>query len=132
MLKVIKNQKYQTRVEVERAARRGRKSAIASSIRHWQELATAQVSDIVSVTCPDLTPDECTLCRRYRHSFCVSCPLYATLGGRRCYEDGEAYSLASTARWCARVADTKVQRDLYVKRFRRAAEKMLNTLKSIK
>ena len=130
MLKVIKNQKYQTGKEVNSAARIGRREAIHSSIRHWRELATAPVKDLLSRDDPGFTVGECALCRRYDAN-CTRCPLFVKLGDVKCYEIDGLYHKAFHAIRDIRtgfIGCTKAGRDVCIKRFRRAAEKLLNIL----
>ena len=130
MLKVIKNQKYQTCAEVKQAAKEGREAAIRSSIRHWNELATAPVSDLISRGLPGFTISECALC--IRHSgYCNVCPLFIELNNTECYGSGEVYSKASSTIKRVREYDhPKAVRDKLIKRFRRAAEKMIKRLEN--
>ena len=130
MLKVIKNQEYQTVKEVELAAKRGCKTSKKSSARHWRELATAPVSDLIKET-PGISVGECALCARYNVDTCKKCPLYKALGKVECYHSGAIYNKAKEAIDSARYSPSKRQRDLYIKRFRRAAEELLNILVSI-
>ena len=133
MLRVIKNQKYQTDARVRTAANKSPKDAIRSSVRHWRELATAPVKDLLSKNYPGLTINECALCGRY-DTDCTKCLLFKKLGNKKCYDDGELYNQAHII-----IRDdlkngnrnlTKSTRDRYIKRFRRIAEKMMNVLKS--
>ena len=130
MLKVFKNQKYQTDEEVNSAARISRREAIYSSIRHWRELATAPVKDLLSGDGPGFTIKECALCRRYDAN-CTRCPLFVKLGDVKCYEIDGLYHKAFHAIRDIRTGSIgciKADRDVYIKRFRRAAEKLLNIL----
>jgi len=130
MLRVIKNQKYQTRREVIRAANAGSDAAIRGSIRHWKELATAPVCDLISYDSPGLGTRECALCERYDF-VCCKCPLYVKFSSVKCYELGQLYTVASAA--ITRIREprcSKATRDKMVKRFRRAAEKLIKVLES--
>ena len=130
MLKVIKNQKYQTEKEVTNAATMGKLTAIQSSIRHWRELATAPVGDLVSGGDPGLCVHECALCGRYGDvSDCTLCPLFQAIGDK-CYYEGELYQVAATELRIIKRATSKRQKDAAVKRFRRAAEKLMKVLES--
>ena len=135
MLKVIKNQKYQTCGEVKKAAALGRRYAILSSIRHWNELATAPVKDLTAVRrLLGLSVSECALCERY-DSQCYNCPLYGALGLVKCYESGQLYAKAFTifSRLIGSGGNysTKAEKDAAVKRFRRIAEKMVKVLEGL-
>ena len=130
MLKVIKNQKYQTGKEVESAAGTGRREAVHSSIRHWRELATAPVKDLLSQSDPGFAARECALCERY-DAGCTTCPLFVKLGGVKCHKEGGLYHKALNIIRNIRngsLGCTKASRDRYIKQFRRAAEKLLNIL----
>ena len=130
MLKVIKNQKYQTRAEVGQAAKTSRKAAIRSSIRHWNELATAPVSDLVSLDkYPNLGLAGCALCRRYLDDDCRACPLHK-ITRCKCYDADSLYGTAREPFIAARNAATKKYKDIAIKCFRRAAEKMIRVLES--
>jgi len=129
MRKVRKNQTYQTRAEVEAAAEESSAAAIASSVRHWDELATAPVSDLRNGDTGVLS-GECALCRRNCTSNCNSCPLYKKLGNKACYADNDAlYNRTRRAlkNLCRSYCPQK-EIDAAAKRFRRVAEKMRKLL----
>lgn len=128
MLKVVKNQTYQTRKEVCLAAGRGPKAAIRSSVRHWKELATAPVDDLLGKKL-SLSSGDCALCEKY--SGCYECPLYQRLANVKCYVRGELYHDALIAYQQIRDASNKIDKDTAVKRFRRVAEKLMNLLESL-
>lgn len=128
MLKVIKNQEYQTFEEVESAAKLGQREAILSSIRHWRELATAPVGDLVDLRWPDLAISSCALCMRDDDS-CKQCALYLCTG-YKCYCNNSPYNAAKNPYLMAKGAVGKAFKDAAIKRFRRAAEKMVKVLES--
>lgn len=130
MLKVIKNQKYQTVKQVERAAKRGKKAAIHSSIRHWRELTTAPLRDLTDKVI-HFSINECSLCELVNNC-CNKCLLHKELG-QECYATGELYTIAHDLMEDIRSSCTlgKACRDKLVKRYRRAAEKMLRFLESL-
>jgi len=129
MLRVIKNQKYQTEKEVERAAKGRRKVAIRSSVRHWRELATAPVKDLLSDGYPRLTLNECALCVRYDINR-TKCLLFKKLGNKKCYQKGELYNKARAILNNLKYGESvdKSTRDANIKHFRRIAEKLMNVL----
>ena len=130
MLRVIKNQKYQTYDEVEKAAAMGRRYAILSSIRHWNELATAPAGDLLGFNrSPDLGVSSCALCMRDNDN-CRYCALYRKTR-RRCYDDNSPYEAARVPYIDARHAGSKAEKDMLIKRFRRAAEKMIKILEGL-
>lgn len=134
MRKVIKNQKYQTREEVCTAACHSTEAAVKSSIRHWNELATAPIADFCYVIGTSVA--ECALCERaYRSSVdvrsaeCTVCVLYKKLG-HRCFKPGDVYSIANAALQIVAKAAYNRRKYAAVKRFRRAADKMIKLLES--
>lgn len=109
-----------------------RKAAIRSSIRHWNELATAPVGDLISENDPGFTVRECALCVRCNVD-CTQCPLFVALGNFKCYCAGELYNRAVILIKGLRGDElnrTKLGRDRDIKRFRRVAEKMIRVLES--
>jgi len=132
MLKVVKNQEYQTREEIRAAAIESESAAIRSSVRHWRELATAPVKDLISNGNPGFTVAECALCERYR-GICTRCPLYVKLGDEKCYVSGGLYHKAFRIIENIQIGDldyTKAYHDKQIKRFRRIAEKLMKVLES--
>lgn len=121
---------YQTRVEVNRAAKQSEKTAIKSGIRHWKEISTAPLKELLENELLFLTANNCALCGRYwNRGSCRGCPLNRT--GENCFDFDTTYNQADEEYRYIVDAPTKSLRDATVKRFRRRAKKMVKVLESL-
>lgn len=77
----MKKIKWLTEKQVQKAAERGRKAALLCSIKHWEQLSSADKKQILGLPQNYLTCDFCTLCTKYKFSYidffaCLDCGLY--------------------------------------------------------
>lgn len=119
---------YQTRSEVNKAAKQSEKAAIKSSIRHWKEISTAPLKDVLDEEALKGSHYNCALCIRYNDT-CPKCPLLN--GGEWCGSSISTYGQAENERRKIGCANSKPERDAAIKRFRRRAKKMVKVLESL-
>ena len=102
--------KWLTEKQVQRAAKRGRKAALLCSIKHWEQLSSANTEQIKALfNSYYLTCTFCALCTRYNftgrtRNACGNCKLFC-LGklpdfGGAWYKASDAFDSYETFRIC--------------------------------
>lgn len=73
--------KWLTKKQVQRAALRGRKAAILCSIKHWEQLSSADQKQVQGLDDASICCGHCALCTKYDfigrgHGACGDCKLH--------------------------------------------------------